>query len=98
MRLEPLFARVIVRRETFTKSSGGIIIPDEAAKRHAKARGEVIAIGPDVDPSIKVGKTYVFGKYAGGWLDSDFRPTDRETEGEYYVLQDEDLIAEVCDA
>lgn len=97
MRLKPLFARVIVRREMFTKSSGGIIIPDAAAKRHSAARGEVIAVGPTADESVKVGKTYVFGRYAGAWLDEKCQPTEDEAKGEFYVLQDEDLIAEVCD-
>lgn len=85
--LKPLFARVIVEREVLKSKT--LIIPQVAEKKNAPAIGKIIAVGPTVDESIKklIGKTVVFGMYAGDW----FRDGDRDV----YVLMDEDIIAEV---
>lgn len=93
-KLHPLFARVLIRREKFASKSS-IIIPDEAAKRNAPSKGEVLAVGPGADESIKPGMTVLFGQYAGTWVNPDGTVVTREEEAELFVCQDEDIIAEV---
>lgn len=72
MNFKPLHDRVLVRRiEQESKSSGGIIIPDNAKEKPIE--GEVLAIGPGArDDSgkvlpldVKIGDTVVFGKWSG---------------------------------
>lgn len=86
--LKPLFARVIVEREVLKSKS--LIIPYVAEKKNAPAIGKIIAVGPTVDKSVAnlMGKTVIFGMYAGDW----FKDGDRDV----YVLMDEDIIAEVA--
>jgi len=85
--LKPLFARVVIERETL--KHGSIIIPEDAGKRNAPAKGVVVAMGPECDESIQVGQSVLFGRYAGDW----FEDGDREV----YVCQDEDIIAVIED-
>ena len=92
MKLEPLFARVLMRREALKSKS--LVLPDSAAIRNAPARGRVIAIGPTADKSIKVGETYVFGQHSGAWLNTEGKPA---TDADYFVCQDEDLICRVTE-
>lgn len=93
-KLQPLFARVLIRREKFASKSS-IIIPDEAAKRNAPAKGQVVGVGPNADSSIKEGMTVLFGQYAGAWINTDGTVVTRPDEAEFFVCQDEDIIAEV---
>ena len=93
--LKPLFARVLIKRDKLKTS--GIIVPQMAQKRNAPCRGVVIAKGPTADDSIEVGKTYVFGIHAGGWFNEDGTPSVDEGKAEFFVCQDEDLVAEVVD-
>lgn len=80
--IEPLFARVLLERETLKSSK--LIIPLSAEKRNAPTVGIVKAVGPTADPSIKIGDKVLFGKHAGDWI---------EYEGkELYVVADEDII------
>lgn len=92
--LQPLFARVLIRREKFASKSS-IIIPDEAAKRNAPSKGTVVAVGPETSDTIKPGMTVLFGQYAGTWLNADGTVIAREQDAEFFVCQDEDIIAEV---
>ena len=94
-KLHPLFARVLIRREKFASKQSSIIIPDEAAKRNAPSKGVVVATGPNADKSIKPGMTVLFGQYAGAWINEDGTVVSREQDGEFFVCQDEDVIAEV---
>lgn len=98
--LKPLFDRVLLHREKPEKM-GSIIIPEEAAKRHAPNLGKVIAVGLEADPGIHVGRTYVFGAYAGTWINEKGTPLPQSDGGsedaEFYVCQDTDLIAEVIE-
>ena len=90
---EPLFARVLIKRDVIAKSSGGIIIPN--AKSKAPSKGVVVAVGPTCDENIKVGQTVIFGKYAGTWLDengSQLDPDDKDLSSGYFVCADEDII------
>lgn len=43
--VKPKFGRVLIKREVTTKTTGGIIIPDSAAKRHASCDGIILALG-----------------------------------------------------
>ena len=91
--LRPLFARVILKRE---KLNSSIIIPDDARRRHAPAKGKIVAVGGTCDDEIQMmlGKTVLFGQHAGAWINADGTPSSGE-DGEYFVCMDEDLIAEV---
>ena len=72
MTFKPLHDRVLVRRvEQDSKTSGGIIIPDNAKEKPIE--GEVIAVGSGArDDSgslialdVKAGDTVIFGKWSG---------------------------------
>ncbi len=72
MKFKPLHDRVLVRRiEQDSKTSGGIIIPDNAKEKPIE--GEILAVGSGArDDSgaiapldVKVGDTVIFGKWSG---------------------------------
>lgn len=42
---EPKFGRVLIEREVVEKTSGGIILPGDSAKRHAPCVGKIVALG-----------------------------------------------------
>ena len=69
------------------KTKGGIIIPDTAKEK--PQRGKVIAVS-DIDekgnkPSVKVGDTVLYGKYAG---------TEVQLEGkDYLIMRETDIFA-----
>lgn len=91
--LKPLFARVLLRREKMKHST--IILTEDTARRHAPTKGEVVAVGDAADSSIEVGKVYLFGRHAGTWINADGTVATKEEDAEFYVVSDEDLIAEV---
>jgi len=81
----PKFARVVLQREDM-KSKGGLIIPEEIARRNARNEGLVVGIGPTAQ-NVELGETVMFGNFSGAWI---------EREGhEYYIVQDEDLLVRV---
>lgn len=91
MKIRPLHDRVIVKRlEVETKSTGGIIIPDNAAEKPSK--GKVIAVGPGKRSDdgkihaldVKVGDVVLFGKYSGNEI--------KEGADEYVVMREEDIL------
>lgn len=84
--LEPLFARVLLRRDSAAPKSKLILIPEQAEKRLAPCTGTVIAVGPACDLSIKPGQHVVFGQHAGAWVKIP------GSDEEHYVCQDEDII------
>lgn len=72
MTFKPLHDRVLVRRiEQDNKTSGGIIIPDNAKEKPVE--GEVVAVGPGardesgklVALDVKAGDRVVFAKWSG---------------------------------
>ena len=72
MRLRPLSDYVLVkRRDVEEQRQGGIIIPDTA--KDQPQEGDVLAVGPGkmMDdgqrqaPTVAIGDTILFGKYAG---------------------------------
>lgn len=88
LRYQPIFARVLIKREINEKTTGGIIIPN--AKRHAQSEGTIIALGENASEILKVGQKVVFGKHAGAWLD----PSNKESEeGTLFICADEDILA-----
>ena len=92
MKLKPKFARVLMER-ALPEKMGSIIVPSQYAKRNAETWGVVRAVGETCDDSIKelIGKTVMFGRFAGDWI--------RAPDGtEYYICQDEDILAEVSGA
>jgi chaperonin GroES len=94
MNLRPLHDRVIVKRlDQETKTSSGIVIPDNAAEK--PDQGEVLAVGPgkrndkgDVNAlSVQVGDRVLFGKYSGQSVKVD--------GDELMVMREEDIMAVV---
>jgi chaperonin GroES len=92
MNLRPLHDRVIVKRlDQETKTSSGIVIPDNAAEK--PDQGEVLAVGPGkrndkgelLALAVKVGDRVLFGKYAGQTVKVD--------GDELMVMREEDLFA-----
>jgi chaperonin GroES len=78
MKLRPLQDRVLVRRvEQEAKSSGGIIIPDNAQEKPME--GEVLAVGPGARAEngalhpldVKSGDRILFGKWSGSEIKLD---------------------------
>lgn len=72
MSVRPLEDRVLIKPlDPETKTASGIYLPETAKER--PMQGKVVATGPGklldngerVKPSVKVGDTVVFGKYAG---------------------------------
>jgi chaperonin GroES len=92
MKLRPLHDRVIVRRvEEEKMSSGGIVIPDNAAEK--PIRGEVLAVGngkvldngEQRGLDVKVGDNVLFGKYSGTEVKVD--------DEELLVMREDDIMA-----
>lgn len=72
MKFRPLHDRVVVERvKEDTKTSGGIIIPDNATEKPSE--GKVVAVGPGarnedgkvVALDVKKGDRVLFGKWGG---------------------------------
>lgn len=81
------------------KTAGGLIIPDEAAKREdmAQIKAEVVAVGDgafktmpgydgDSAPWCKVGDTVLIAKFAGLYYNS-------KSGQQYRVINDVDVVA-----
>ena len=91
MAIIPLHDRLLVERlEAEEKTSGGIIIPDNAKEK--PQQGEIIAVGAGkaledgrkVAPEVKKGDRVLFGKYSG---------TEIKVEGvEYLMMREEDIL------
>lgn len=103
----PLFGRVLIKREVRNKTTGGIILPDNAAKRHAKYDGVIIALGETAGwveiykdgvltpiRNINVGDRVLFGRHAGAWLDAtyDAKTGEDKDDGTLFICQDSDLL------
>lgn len=91
----PKFDKVVIERQKFTSSKGGLIIPEEAQKKYSEAKGIIIALGPDVcrdanltEGQLEIGMKVMFGRFAGDWI-------ELEDDREIYVCLDTDIIAEI---
>ena len=91
--LQPLGARVLVKRlEAEEKSAGGIILPEAAQERPRE--GKVVAVGPGrldengerIAVSVKVDDVVICSSYGG---------TEIKMGGEEYLIIDEDDILAV---
>lgn len=78
--LRPLHNRVLIeRKKEEDKTSGGIIIPENAKEKPiegvivAVGRGFVFPNGRIREPEVKVGDKVFFGKWAGNEVDIDGR-------------------------
>ncbi len=87
--IKPLDDRVLVEpMEAETKTASGIIIPDTAKEKPQK--GKVVAVGPgtkDVEVTLKVGDTVLYGKYSG---------TELKLDGaDYLMMRQSDILATI---
>jgi chaperonin GroES len=92
--LKPLDDRVVVEvLEAEVKTSGGILLPDNAQKK--PQQGKIVAVGAGrlLDSgkraalSVAVGDIVMFGQYSG---------SDVEVNGtEYKIMRETDLLAKV---
>ena len=90
--IKPLWANVLMKRDKL--KSKNIIIPSEYEKANAPRRGVVVATGPSCAGLIETGKMYLHGEHAGTWINAEGRIVAAD-DGEFYLLNEEDLIAEV---
>lgn len=93
--IKPLNDRVLVKRiEAEQKTSGGILIPDNAKEKPAE--GQIIAVGSGkiLDDgsrqslAVKAGDKVLFGKWSGNEIKLD---------GQEYILMKEDEIFAVVE-
>ena len=92
MNVKPLSDRIIIRPlEAEEKTSGGIIIPDNAKEKPQK--GEVIAVGAGkiadsgqkIDMTLKKGDKVLYGKYSG---------TEVSIDGDdFLIMRESDVLA-----
>jgi len=91
MIFRPLHDRVVVEGiDAEAKSTGGIIIPDNA--REKPSQGEIIAVGPGgrdeggklIPIDLKVGDRVLFGKWSG---------TEIKVDGvDYLIMKESDIL------
>ncbi len=89
--LQPLFARVLLKRDEL-KTKSNLMVPEAYKKRNAPSRGKVIAKGPTASDEVVVGGTYLFGQHAGAWVNEDGTAIADEGKAEYFICMDEDLL------
>src|SRR5438270_6629640 len=94
MQIKPLGDRVVVRRfEAEEKTSGGILLPDNAKNKPQK--GKVLAVGPGKllkdgtrrPLQVKEGDTVLFTTWAG----DEFRSQERREN--ILLMREEDVLA-----
>lgn len=103
---EPKFGRVLIKREVKTKTAGGIIILEDAAKRHATCEGEIVALGETAGwaeayidgtltpiKTLEIGQKVIFGRHAGMWLDATNDKDGQKDDGSLFMCQDADILA-----
>ena len=87
LNIKPLADRVLLEpMEAETKTSSGIIIPDNAKEKPQKATVVAVGIGTKDNPmTVKVGDTVLYGKYSG---------TELKFEGkDYLIMSEKDILA-----
>jgi len=87
LQIKPLADRVLIEpMAAETKTASGIIIPDNAKEKPQK--GKVIAVGngaKDIDMTVSIGDTVLYGKYSG---------TELKLEGQdYLIMRESDILA-----
>lgn len=85
MKFKPLGERVLVERlEEESKTSSGIIIPDNAKEKPLMGKVKAISAKVAEEKTLKDGDTIVFGKYSGTEIKLD--------NVEYIVLESKDIL------
>lgn len=85
MQFRPLGERVLVERlEEDTKTSSGIIIPDNAKEKPLMGIVKAVSAKLKTDKILKDGDKVVFGKYKGAEIKLDSK--------EFIVLELEDIL------
>ncbi len=85
MKFKPLGERVLVERlEEESKTSSGIIIPDNAKEKPLMGKVKAISTKVAEEKTLKDGDTIVFGKYSGTEIKLD--------NVEYIVLESKDIL------
>ncbi|APJ04321.1 co-chaperone GroES [Silvanigrella aquatica] len=92
--IRPLNDRILLKRiEAEQKTSGGILIPDNAKEKPIEGKviavgnGKVLENGSRVVPSIKTGDKVLFGKWSGNEVKIDGE--------EYLLIKEEEILAVV---
>ncbi|HMT00580.1 MAG TPA: co-chaperone GroES [Saprospiraceae bacterium] len=84
--MKPINDRVVIKpAPADEKTSGGIIIPDNAKEK--PQRGTVIAVGPGKENhkmTVKKGDTVLYGKYAGQEI--SYKGDD------YLIMREDDIL------
>lgn len=85
MKFRPLGERVLVERiEEDTKTSSGIIIPDNAKEKPLVGIVKAVSVKLKEDKVLKENDKVVFGKYKGAEIKLDSK--------EYIVLELDDIL------
>lgn len=85
MKFKPLEKRVVLQRiEEETKTSSGIIIPDNAKEKPLVGIVKAISKKIEKECDFKVGDSVIFDKYKGSDIKIDGK--------EYIILEAEDLL------
>lgn len=93
MKVKPLSDRVLVEAlEPEKKTSGGIIIPDNAKEKPQE--GKIVAVGDGkiedgkkIAMELKVGDRILYGKYSGTEITVDGK--------EYIMMRESDVLAKI---
>jgi chaperonin GroES len=92
--IRPLDDRVVIKRlSAEEKSSGGILLPENAKEK--PQQGKVLAVGPGkllddgsrATPDLKEGDTVIFGKYSGSEITVD--------GDELIIMRESDILGKV---
>ena len=86
--LKPLGNRILVKRNEFKTSKGGILLPESAQEK--PRQGKVVAVGPGKTDEkgkvhgmeIKIGDEVLFSSYSGTEYKEDF-----------LILSEDDVLA-----
>lgn len=87
---EPLFDRVLIRRDTVEMYHGVIHLPENRVDKpqvgtvHAVGAGKLLDDGTRIPPAVKPGERIMFGKYSG----TDLKIEDTE----FIIMKETDIL------
>ena len=92
MKIRPLYDRILAKRlEKEEKTSGGLIIPDNAKEKPLEALVVAVGSGKRLDngemlpPSVKTGDKVLIGRYSGSEVEIDGK--------DHIILREDDILA-----
>ena len=92
--IAPVGYRVLVKADDIerTTASGIIFVLDEKLEKAGQRRGTIVAVGDLAwnwceNPWAKVGDKVIYARYSGALLE------DPVTKEDYYIMNDEDIVA-----